>query len=66
MRGERYREPVQTYEQALWALLANYGAFDWVDDPDAPLPPEAAIVADIFWVNERTLRRDLSKFARWC
>lgn len=64
MRDEKHRLPVSTYEQALWALLSNYGALDWADNPDQPLPPEARIVADIFWINESKVREDLRKRAR--
>lgn len=61
---ESHRDPVSSYEEAIWALLANYGALYWADDPEAPLPPEACMVADIFWVNGEAVRRDVRKAAR--
>lgn len=64
MRDEVHRLPASTYEQAIWKLLSDFGGLDWADDPTQPLPPEARIVADIFWVNEAQLRKDAFKAAR--
>lgn len=63
MRDGWDAEPISTYGQAVWRLLSDYGGFDWVEDLTQPMPPEARIVADIFWVSEKHLRRDLRKAA---
>lgn len=55
------RQPVSTYEQALWWLIQ-----EWVDNLDVlqgqvDLPPEGRLVSEIFWVSHDTLRKDLRK-----
>lgn len=64
MRDEQQRGPVSTYEQAIWALLADFGGLEWAEKLDQPLPLEARVIADIFWVSERKVRIDLYKAAR--
>lgn len=61
MRDEASREPIATYQQAVYTLLSVYGAYEWLYDPDKDMPPVAKIVCDIYWVNESTLRRDLQR-----
>lgn len=57
----RHIEPVSTYEDACWWLIQ-----EWVDNfdvikGDSGLPPEGRLVAQIFWVSEQELRRDLRR-----
>lgn len=55
------RGPVSTYEQALMWLVRLW-ADDWATKLDAPqLPPEAQLVADMFWATEVSLRMALRR-----
>lgn len=58
---EASRAPVETYEQAVYTLLGTFDAYSWIFDDDKPMPPEARIVADIYWINEKKLRLDLQR-----
>lgn len=58
------RSPVHTYEQACWWLIR---AFDLVEAPLLPseaLPSAAQLVADVYWIGEDQLRRDLLRLVR--
>lgn len=58
------RGPVATYEQALMWLVKLW-ADQWATKLDAPeLPPEAQLVADLFWVTEVSLRLALMRRCR--
>ncbi len=59
----RDRAPVSTYDQALWWLIGQWAGNGQTLVPDE-LPPEALLVADMFWVTERQLRADLAKHMR--
>ena len=55
------REPISTYEPALWRLIG-----DWDDALDiaagtAPLPFAAEMVCDIYWVTHEQFRMDVRK-----
>lgn len=57
------REPISTYEQALWWLIG-----EWINHPDfladdAALPPEGRLACEIFWVSEAQLKADIKR--RW-
>lgn len=58
------REPVATYDQALWWLIGQWCANGENGVDAGPLPPEAQIVMQIFWQNETQFRRDLAKRMR--
>lgn len=55
------RQPVSTYYQAVWRLVALRA------DPeldDAGYDAAIKIVADVFWMDDRAVRRDVIKAAR--
>ena len=54
-------DPVQTYERAC-AWLWTYSHPDqWAFEPGAPLPPEARLVCDTWWISPDHLRRDMRR-----
>lgn len=62
-RRHATRDPISTYDQAVWRLIAE---FERTGEYDAggPLPFAAQLVCDFFWCTEATLRRDLARFRR--
>lgn len=58
------RQPISTYEQALWRLVEHFAAHGPVISLDEPLPVVAEIVGEIFWVSPSRLRSDLLKCQR--
>lgn len=60
-RKLRDRDPISTYEQAVWRLIAEFERTGEYDS-GGPLPFAAQMVADIYWCTETTLRRDLARF----
>lgn len=61
MAPDVFRNPVSTYEQAKAWLFTHSRVEDWLFDAEADLPPEAALVCDMFWVRSVDLIRDLRK-----
>lgn len=61
-RGDR--EPASTYDDALRWLFTYSSVEEWAFDPAATLPLEARLVADMFWVSDAHLLRDLRKIWR--
>ena len=63
MSGPRFtREPLATYDQALWRFIGQYGEVsDLLHDGDA-LPLAAQIICDVFWVTDAQFRADLKKY----
>jgi hypothetical protein len=56
------RQPVSTYDQALWWLINEWvDRFDVIKN-DAELPPEGRLVCQMFWVRPDVLRRDLRRY----
>lgn len=51
------REPVATYDQALWRLVSE----ELLGASEDALALARALVADIFWINDEQLRSDLAK-----
>lgn len=58
-----YRDPISTYEQAVWRLISEFERTGEYDE-GGPLPFAAQLVCDIYWCTETTLRRDLARFRR--
>ncbi|MGQ0610428.1 MAG: hypothetical protein ACT4N9_04900 [Paracoccaceae bacterium] len=54
------REPIATYEQAVWRLC--YHVCSGV--PQAETDGAVKIVADVFWFSDEKVRADLSKALR--
>ena len=55
------REPIATYEKAVWRLVALR------DDPeitDAAYDLAVKLLADVFWRSDLVVRRDVRKAAR--
>lgn len=55
------REPVSTYEQAVWWLVG-----EWINNPaflddGEPLPAEGRFACEMFWVSQAQLRKDVRK-----
>lgn len=61
MAPDAFRNPVSTYEQAIAWLFTHSRVEDWLFDAEASLPPEAALVCDMFWIRSSDLIRDLRK-----
>ena len=59
-RPRAEREPCATYQQALWRLVVEKlrGA------PSDGLAVASSIVADLFWVTDDQLHRDLAKLEK--
>lgn len=57
------KEPVGDYWQALWRVVAHLDQMG-VRYDIGPLPFEAQLVADIFWIHHERVRADLIKFRR--
>lgn len=58
------RDPVGTYEQALNWLVKHWGA-DWRVFLGADnLPPEARLVADMYWVTDAQLRHHVTRLCK--
>jgi hypothetical protein len=55
------RSPLETYEQVLWRLLGVWDDCYEKTRADRPLPVEAQLVCDLFWVGEAEFRRDIRK-----
>lgn len=55
------REPVNSYEQALWWLISLWSRNGVTRLSGDPLSPESQLVCDMFWVTETTFRRDILK-----
>lgn len=58
------KPPISTYEQAILWLVS-----EWVGRPEmlaewVPMPPEGRLVAQLFWVTEKTVRADVHKHWR--
>lgn len=56
------REPLETYEQALWRLVYILCKRGLRMPESGPLPDAAQIVADIYWVNDEKVRRDVLRY----
>lgn len=56
------REPINDYRQAIWRIVAHFERFG-IEVPDhEPLPFIAQLVADMYWVRDSRVRRDIRKF----
>lgn len=58
------REPVSDYKSALCCVVAHLIREGRTVDLMGPLPFEAKLIADIFWISDTTVRRDLRRFLR--
>lgn len=58
---EQDRPPLQTYEKAVWRLVA-IRADETISDDAYDLA--VSLVADIFWKGDRDVRRDVRQSAR--
>lgn len=54
------REPLATYEQAVWRLVQFAAAGKSVEQTDLA----TQVVADLFWFSESKVRHDVSKALR--
>lgn len=61
--GNRFQSsnPLETYDRAIWALVQHFVTEGIEIDRDALLPFPARLVAQIYWVNEGRVMRDLIK-----
>lgn len=57
------QQPVSDYWQALWRVVAHLDRMGEHYDT-GPLPFEAQLVADLFWVHPERVRADLIKFRK--
>jgi len=60
VRSQRDREPVASLADAIVWLWSYSKPEDWLDG-DQPMPLEALLVADMFWLNERDLRATMAR-----
>ncbi|WP_413876350.1 hypothetical protein [Albidovulum sp.] len=58
----RHSEPVSDYANALGWLARYSRVEDWLSG--GPLPLEAQLVVQIWWINDDQLRRDMAKLWR--
>jgi hypothetical protein len=59
------RKPVNDYRGALWRVVGRLEALNIKVQPaPAPLPWEAMFIADMYWVRDEQVRRDLMKFQK--
>lgn len=59
--GRGYREPIATYDQALWRFIGLYPDLVDLVEYDDELPHAAQIICDVFWVTDAQFRADVKK-----
>ena len=56
------REPLISYEQAVWRLVYAACRGEFIMAREGPVPLPASLVGDIFWVRDEKVRRDFFKY----